>query len=186
MTTQFSYKYLLLPVILVAGLCGTSFGQDKSATPKAHDFPPLITTPLGQVSPAPDAKTGASVDKIVDTFFSLIGKNQIDQAYDTLTNGTKIAEKAEDVATLKSKTREAIKLFGDINGYDLVAIKNVGAHLMCATYLSLGKEFPLRWKFYFYKSDNAWRLVDIRVDDRLVDIFDERNPHPQPTDAADQ
>lgn len=85
-----------------------------------------------------------------------------------------MADKPEDVATLKSKTRDAVRIFGAIQGCELVVIKNVGTHLMCATYLSLGKSFPLRWKFYFYKSDKIWRLIDIRVDDRLVDMFDEK------------
>jgi hypothetical protein len=41
------------------------------------------------------------------------------------------------------------------------------------TLLSLGKEFPLRWRFYFYKPMDTWKLIDIRVDDRLAAMFDE-------------
>ncbi|MGB8354641.1 MAG: hypothetical protein WCD79_12180 [Chthoniobacteraceae bacterium] len=166
-------KYLLLPAALLFLSLGSGLGQTAKQ--------PLITVPESHSSPA-DVKPSPSVDKLVDTFFTLLAKNQIDQAYDQLTAGTEIAKKTGDVGLLKSKTTEAIKMFGAVKGYELVAIKNVGTHLMCATYLSIGESLPLRWKLYFYKSDQTWRLIDIRVDDRLVDMFDERNPHPQAAD----
>ena len=75
--------------------------------------------------------------------------------------------------SLKTKTREAIDVFGAVIAYELVESKNVGVRLLRRTYLSVGKEFPLRWRFYFYKPDLAWRLIDLRVDDRLPGIFDE-------------
>jgi hypothetical protein len=58
-------------------------------------------------------------------------------------------------------------------GYDTVVKKNVGTRLVSYTLLSLGKEFPLRWRFYFYKPQDTWRLIDLRVDDRLAAMFDE-------------
>ena len=97
----------------------------------------------------------------------------MDQAYDQLTRGTKIAERAEDVKTLKTKTKEAITVFGPMLGFDTVVKKNVGTRLVSYTLLSLGKEFPLRWRFYFYKPQETWRLIDLRVDDRLATMFDE-------------
>ena len=79
----------------------------------------------------------------------------------------------DEVKTLKAKTKEAIDLFGTIHGYDLVDTKPIGERLMRATYLSLGHELPLRWRFYFYKAETTWKLIDIRVDDKLTGIFDE-------------
>ena len=75
--------------------------------------------------------------------------------------------------TLKSKTREAIDVFGPIQNYELVETRNVGAHLLRRTYISLNKEFPLRWRFYFYLSGELWRVIDLRVDDRVTGMFDE-------------
>lgn len=148
----------------------------------------LLMAATGRVAhaqaPAPSA--GMSADKIVDSFFAYLGKGQVDQAYDFLTNGTKIAEKPDEVAKLKSTTKDAIRIFGDISGYELIATKTAGTHLMCSTYLSLGKGYPLRWKFYFYRWDKTWRLIDIRVDDRLVDIFDETIPAPKNSSGTDQ
>ena len=123
------------------------------------------------VTPAETEADGP--DKIIARFFSYLQRKEVDQAYDQLTRGTKIAERAEDVKTLKAKTREAIEVFGPILGYDFVAKKGVGARLVSYTIVSLGKEFPLRWRFYFYKSQETWKLIDLRVDDRLATMFDE-------------
>ena len=51
--------------------------------------------------------------------------------------------------------------------------KSVGDRLISYTVISLGKDFPLRWRFYFYKPVDVWKLIDLRVDDRLAAIFDE-------------
>jgi len=179
MTTHPFQKYLLLPAVLLFLFPGLSHAQTAKPTQQ-----PLITVPENHPAPSPaGAKPGESVDKIVDSFFALLGKGQIDEAYDDLTAGTDIAKKAGYVGILKSKTTDAVKVFGEFQGYELINIKNIGTHLMCASYLSLGKNLPLRWKFYFYKSDQTWRFIDIRVDDGLVNMFEDANPHPQPADA---
>ena len=172
-------KYLLLPATLL--FLSQTPGIAQTAKPSPQ---PLITVPETHPAPSPvDAKPGQSVDKIVDTFFGLLEKGQIDEAYDDLTAGTEIAKKTGYVGILKSKTTDAVKVFGAFQGYELVGIKNIGTHLMCATYLSLGKNLPLRWKFYFYKSDQGWHFIDLRVDDGLVNMFEETNQRPQPADA---
>jgi len=98
---------------------------------------------------------------------------EVDQAYAVLTKGSKIAEKPEELRQLKAKTTEAIEVFGAILGYDLVDAKSVGNRLVRATYASHGKIYPLRWRFYFYKPEDTWRLIDMRVDDKLSGMFDE-------------
>ncbi len=135
-----------------------------SATPApvADAMPAVITS---TVPPEPA--------QIVRAFFALLGKADIDGAYANLMKGSKIGERPEEVRTLKAKTRDAIDIFGAIHGYDLVDIKPVGERLMRATYLSLGHELPLRWRFYFYKAEADWKLIDLRVDDKLTGIFDE-------------
>ena len=70
----------------------------------------------------------------------------------------------------------------ELTDEDTLETKAVGMNLMRRTYLSLGRDFPLRWRFYYYKSSGLWRLVDLRVDDRLAGMFDEqdepRGPEP--------
>jgi len=51
--------------------------------------------------------------------------------------------------------------------------KFVGASLLRRTCISLNTDLPLRWRFYFYKSEGVWRLVDIRIDDGLVELFED-------------
>lgn len=145
-----------------------------------------LTFPTGPAAPAAPAAPPATVAasgldltsaeaplQIAGGFFGMLQRGEVDKAYEELTRGSKIAERPEDLKTLKAKTREAIEVFGAISGYELVDAKNVGNRLLRRTYLSLGRDFPLRWRFYFYKSENIWRLIDLRVDDRLAGMFDE-------------
>ena len=74
---------------------------------------------------------------------------------------------------LKEKTLEALDNFGPIKGYDVVENLEIGQSLSRITCLSLNEDLPLRWRFYFYKADSQWRLVDLRVDDGLVELFEE-------------
>jgi len=140
---------------------------------------PRMQVPLPAVaapSPAAVASTAGPITdpvQIVAAFFSLLQKSSVDAAYASLTRGSRIAEKPEELKLLKVKTNEAIEVFGAITGHDLVETKLVGARLVRATYVSHGRTFPLRWRFYFYNPDGNWRLIDLRVDDKLTGIFDE-------------
>jgi len=151
-----------------------AFGQEKS-TPR-----PEVAAP---------AKPAGAQDvpmKMADEFFASLEKGQIDEAYANLTKGSKIIEKPEDLRVLKQKTKEAIEVFGAIEGYELVETKPVGTKLMRRTYLSLGAEYPLRWRFYFYLANNRWRLIDLRVDDRLAGMFDEPRESSEDRGAGQQ
>ena len=152
-------------LFLSAALCTTAFSQAP--------VPAVVAKPSGAAEIEPAASETDSPEKIIARFFSYLQRKEVDQAYDQLTRGTKIAERAEDVRTLKSKTKEAITVFGPILGHDSVVKRNVGTRLVSYTMLSLGKEFPLRWRFYFYKPQETWKLIDLRVDDRLAAMFDE-------------
>ena len=129
--------------------------------------------PAATAEPEPTAADAETPEKIIARFYTYLQRKEVDQAYDQLTRGTKIAERAEDVRTLKTKTKEAISVFGPILGYDSIAKKNIGTRLVSYTVVSLGKEFPLRWRFYFYKPVDIWKLIDLRVDDRLSAMFEE-------------
>lgn len=154
-----------LALLLLCTLASAAFPQPA--------VPAFIAKPTA--SPAEETTTAEAdgPEKIIARFFAQLQKKEVDVAYDQLTRGTKIAERAEDLRTLKSKTKEAITVFGPMLGYDSVVTKKVGTRLVSYTLLSLGKEFPLRWRFYFYKPMDAWKLIDIRVDDRLAAMFDE-------------
>lgn len=126
-----------------------------------------------QASVSQSANIQESIRKIIDSFFAALAKKEISGAYEQLTKGTFIAEKGEELNQLKTKTRQAIELFGEIQGSEVVRVQNVGSHLVGITCISIGKRLPLRWRFYFYRAEAGWKLIDIRVDDRLVDLFGE-------------
>lgn len=133
----------------------------------------------GVAAPSPTASAAPVVvlrtpAQIVDDFFAKLKTNSVDAAYIQLLQGSRIADSPKDVANLKAKTREAIQAFGDIVDYDLIWSKQVGNHLMCSTYISAGKFYPFRWRFYFYKATDAWRLIDMRTDDRLMGMFEDQ------------
>lgn len=136
-------------------------------------FPPGAKVPVASsdATPAPLGKTLSPADA-VEFFFAALKSNQVDGAYDALVKNTIIADRADDVKSLKDRTKQALDNYGPINGYEVVDEKTVGTCLLRRTCVSLNSDLPLRWRFYFYKTD-AWRLVDIRVDDGLVELFDE-------------
>ena len=153
------HRFFLFALLAVPAL---SPAQEKPA--KAEKSKPVV------------AQTTAENDlpaQVAAIFFGLLQKNEVDPAYEGLMKGSRIAERPEELKTLKSKTREAIDVFGPVQSYELVETRNVGTHLLRRTYLSLNKEFPLRWRFYFYLSGDLWRLIDLRVDDRVTGMFDE-------------
>ena len=128
-------------------------------------------------SPSPSASAVVAGEKepkqFVDAFFKGLETGKVDNAYDQLLVGSKIAESLE-VSTLRSKTKDAIREFGDITGYDIADVKPVGDHLVRFTCVSIGKSFPIRWRFYFYNTADHWKLIDIRVDDHIADLFGEQ------------
>lgn len=170
----------LVLLTLLAILTNAASAQESGKT-KTMIFPPGAKVPQGLAAneipagaaPAPAAADAAAPVQLAAQFFAALREGEIEQAYATLTKGSKIGDRPEELRLLKQKTKEAIEVFGVISGYELVENKTVGTRLIRATYISLGKEFPLRWRFYFYKADSVWRLVDLRVDDKLTGIFEE-------------
>ena len=171
------------PILVLCALASQAAvrAQDKpkiSNGPKVLVFPPGTKQPqaTAEASEKPLASPAGVPDgiaQLVAVFFGSLEKMDVDQAYAILTKGSKIAEKPEELKQLKTKTQQAIELFGVIAGYDLVEAKSVGNRLVRATYASHGKVYPLRWRFYFYKPEDTWRLIDMRVDDKLSGMFDE-------------
>lgn len=148
--------------------------QPGAKTPDATPVPAGKATAVAAPAKSEEAKPAADDPaNAAEAFFTLLGQNLVEQAYTNLTRGSKIADRPEELQTLKARTNDAIQIFGTIHGHELLESKQVGAHLLRRTYLSLGHDFPLRWRFYYYKTGDQWRLVDLRVDDRLSAVFEE-------------
>jgi hypothetical protein len=136
-------------------------------------FPPGAAKPVASSTPAPTPRRTENPTEAIDEFFRALKAGQIDMAYESLVKVSLIADRPEDVATLKKRTRDALDNYGPISGYETLDDKVVGSSLLRRTCISLNSDLPLRWRFYFYKSESEWKLVDLRVDDGLVELFDE-------------
>lgn len=109
----------------------------------------------------------------VAAFYQALGQDRVEDAYGALVQGAVLAERPEDWQRLKDQTQRALDSYGLLHGYELLEEKNVGASLRRLTCLSLNHDLPLRWRFYFYRNPEGWKLVDLRVDDGLVELFGE-------------
>ncbi|MBN8710976.1 MAG: hypothetical protein BGO12_15445 [Verrucomicrobia bacterium 61-8] len=135
--------------------------------------PTVLNTPTPTPAPAAPLGKTAAPDDIISAFFLALKADQVDAAYDALVRNTIIAERQKDVDGLKAKTKEAIDGYGPISGFEIVDEREVGTVLMRRTCISLNSDLPLRWRFYFYKTQGEWRLVDLRIDDGLVELFED-------------
>lgn len=136
-------------------------------------FPQPVADPSPSPAPAPPARQAASPSEAMDNFFLELKAGRVDAAYDALMKDSIIAERGENVSELKKRTQVALDSYGPMSGYETVDEKMVGTTLLRRTCVSLNSDLPLRWRFYFYKSEGAWKLVDLRVDDGLVELFEE-------------
>jgi hypothetical protein len=125
-----------------------------------------------EAQPTPNPETVEPRERI-DAFFQLLSRDRVEVAYAGLIKGSIIEERAEDVEALKNRTQHALDAYGAIRSYDVLQETSVGSSLRRYTCLSLNEDLPLRWRFYFYRSGRGWKLVDLRVDDGLVELFDE-------------
>lgn len=142
-------------------------------SPKVESPPGSRTPPADNTATAEPRKLVEGPQSIVKKFFETLVLGKVSLAYETLTRGSTIEDNKAQISMLRTKTDEAIAEFGQIEGHELVEMEWAGKSLVRLTYLSLGEKLPLRWRFYFYQRKGVWRLVDIRVDDRLKDLFHE-------------
>ena len=162
-------------VLLLLAAFSTCLAQESDKDRAARMFFPPETKEAASTSakPAPGPRRENNPSETMEMFFLTLKAGQIDSAYDALVKGSVIAERREDVQGLKDRTRHAIDTFGPISGYEVIDEKNVGTALMRRTCISFNSDLPLRWRFYFYKTQGTWKLVDLRVDDGLVELFEE-------------
>lgn len=165
-----------LAILALAAGLATASAQSTNENRNRMVFPPGAKEPIVAAPTPPPQPPGGKRDKpaeIIDLFFLSLKANQVDAAYDALVTGTIIADRKQDVTALKERTKQAIDGYGPISGYEVVDEEAVGTALFRRTCVSFNSDLPLRWRFYFYKSEGVWRLVDLRVDDGLVELFED-------------
>jgi hypothetical protein len=154
--------------ILVCFVLATSAFAEQSADAKRR-----LLFSNATPTPSPTNLNSAEPTELLQNFFEALKADKLDAAYEGLAKNTLIGSKAENLEQLKKRTREALDNFGPVKGYEIVETLEIGNALFRQTCLSLNEDLPLRWRFYFYRSENKWKIVDLRVDDGIVELFEE-------------
>ena len=170
---RFALMFLLASSAMASAQQGSS--KERMVFPPGATEPVTAPTPtpLPRRTESPPPRRAENPSEAVDEFFLALKAGQVDAAYDTLVKDSVIADREEDVAGLKKRTHAALDDFGPISGYEVVDERVVGSSLLRRSCISLNSDLPLRWRFYFYKSKGTWKLVDLRVDDALVELFED-------------
>ncbi len=104
-------------------------------------------------------------------FFEYLMADTVSFAFSKLLQGSPIAERSTQLDNLIEQTRKSFDVYGMINGYEFVNAEIVGKSLIRTRYISLHKNYPLRWIFTFYKTPNSsWIIINIKFDD-LTEYF---------------
>lgn len=161
-----------LPVLLSLTAFSSMIAQGEPENAKKRlVFPSSGEPPAPKATPAP--KSPLEPSKILGQFFEDLKADKLDSAYQGLVKNTIISERTENIDQLKTKTRQALDNYGPVKGYEVVETLQVGDSLFRHTCLSLNEDVPLRWRFYFYRSGSQWKIIDLRVDDGIADLFEE-------------
>jgi hypothetical protein len=131
----------------------------------------MLAAGAGTAAPPPPPE---EIQKTLTAFFNLLKQDKIDDAYNLVLANTRIKGREEDVKSLKKQTRDAINTYGPVLGFEVVEQRRVGLCLLQITCLSWAENFPLRWRFSYYRPGDKWRMLDILVDDRVGDLFETR------------
>jgi hypothetical protein len=163
-------RFLVMRFFLIT-LCifmaSTALAQQVSETKRKLLFTKATPSP----SATPTSLTEPT--ELLQRFFEALKADKLDEAYEGLAKNTLIATKAENLQQLKKRTRDALDNFGPVKGYEVVETIEIGSSLFRQTCISLNEDLPLRWRFYFYRAENKWKIVDLRVDDGIVELFDD-------------
>lgn len=159
-----SFQQILLALVASS----LAFGQAEAADGKKR-----LVFPTSEESTTPTPKPALEPTEILRQFFKDLQADKLDAAYQGLVKNTIISERTENIDQLKEKTRLALDSFGPVKGYEIVETLQVGDSLFRYTCLSLNDDVPMRWRFYFYRSGSQWKIIDLRVDDGIADLFEE-------------
>lgn len=154
---------ILACLFVVSTASAQQTGENKKRLLFSNTAPAPASTPASNPEPA----------VLLQRFFESLKADKLDAAYEGLAKDTLVASKAENLEQLKKRTRDALDNFGPVKGYEIVDTLEIGNALFRQTCISLNEDLPLRWRFYFYRAEGKWKLVDLRVDDGIVELFDD-------------
>lgn len=152
--------------ILVLGMmAGSVWGAAGDSTDKAAmRNPSLLLLPKRPQNRQPPPEIGLQIEK----FFVGVSQDRVDEAFQGLLAGSEYLQKKYQINDFIQKTKQAISIYGKLNGYELYDNKKVGSRLMVLTYFVYLKSTPLRWRLIYYAADSKnWQIINLSVDDLL-------------------
>lgn len=139
---------------------------------------PLYSQGDGAIGSRPSNEVMPGVpDEIIirtNDFFDDVVASEVNDAYDRLLANSPIAQKKEDLKSLKIETWRSFDLYGELKGYEPVNAEIVTPSYIRLRYLGLHSRFPMRWIFTYYRSpDKGWIVTNIKFDDLSEFFFED-------------
>ncbi|NJK90528.1 MAG: hypothetical protein HC904_01070 [Blastochloris sp.] len=103
----------------------------------------------------------------IEKFFITIQSNRSPDAFKELLTGSSIDSTGPNVDGFVQRTEKAIKEYGAMKNYELFDHRPLTPEFSLLIYFSHLETEPLRWHFYFETKGEAWKLINLRVDDSL-------------------
>ncbi|MDW8349927.1 MAG: hypothetical protein RML49_06685 [Verrucomicrobiae bacterium] len=107
----------------------------------------------------------------MQNFFTKVISGKIEEAYRELLADSTLTQNPTNLKLFIERTSKAFEVYGRARFYEIYDNRKIGERLVVLTYLTAQPVQPLRWRFVFYRPENAWRLIDLRVDDSLDDLI---------------
>jgi hypothetical protein len=108
-----------------------------------------------------------AMDERVRNFLLSVGERQSDAAVSAIVAGGPLARDEADLTRLKQNLRTALDRVGRYVRSQKVRSQAYGSSLVRCTYLLQGEDYPLVWRFTFYRSGaegSDWKLISLQFD----------------------
>lgn len=108
------------------------------------------------------------INLAIEKFFVSLQREKIDEAFTELLSNSHHVQKKYNVEEFINKTKQALTVYGKLNGYELYDNRAIGSRVLYLTYFVYLDTIPLRWRFVYYSGDGeSWKLINLSVDDLL-------------------
>ena len=117
-------------------------------------------------------KSKPAFEKQVELFLTSIIHGEVDKAYDELLTGTTLADRAKAIDQQKQQTSELFNTYGRLLDKELVKKQKYGKSLVRLVYIMKCEKMPLIWEFYYYKAEDQWKMISLKLRDDLDTLAD--------------
>jgi hypothetical protein len=116
------------------------------------------------------------LDGRVAQFLEGVSLGQSRSAFSDLLAGSQLLKQTDAVKDLVARTNELETQYGKYRGFERVLARRIGSDLVLMHYLYKCENFPVVWRFAFYRApgsqevsgkSGSWRVVAVRFDTDL-------------------